>query len=657
MICRFHSYIQANKMSNCKPLSLSAWCRQSIAKAMFDRLINESNISSSGEMLLTFVTSKLLPRSTLLDVMRIFILTLDKGHARFSGEQKDCKNANCKMRLWVETKHSPDCPFAEKVDKSPEWRFRAMALSRHCTYVVMATWTDDTFSPSCLVERSFPISLSLTMRQRLVMYSVEGFLLCNDICQLPFPVNSCVAQDDQNAGVYLSRHTCFDPCSLHTHANNTFLRKSVKQICDKVRHRQQRHPLKTLDLRNENGNVHCTRAALTALKLALEPTTDKNENLILPLKKEQIDFTMPSIKLEMAVIGSSYDWFSDVLLSILRKSYINGFAVDLASIRFEDVCSSKVEQILQTLVNPWDIRKLEFRHVYPKSIFETKKGLSRLVNLEEFSLASCDRQPIDFTFNETCTIWNNIFVHWTKLKIVEFSRIRMSFCDNTNSIQDNGLHLPDSLISLEFADGSITPEAMEWLTMSNHSSQSFPGKGNMSALPSLRLHREFTLTNNLKLWKRFLPLFAKSLSSIRSFCVDHCDMKESHAHDMANLMKSQAKYSSLRCFIIREPGVSWKSLLEIFDAVLSTVPDKVSDLAGRAFRGYAELSYFSALVPCASDKTVPKHLRNNTNQEAPGMMWTNPSCRYESFLTQHAKSKGITSLKVEMFWEPECDWR
>ena len=286
MVSLCKGYIQANKMSTVGPLSLYEWCRQSIAKAMFDRLINESNILWSSEMLLTFVTSKLLPRLTLLDVMRAFILTLDKGHAHFTNEQEDCSNTGSEGMRWrVMIIHSHT--YAEVADKNQERRFRAMALSRHCTYVIMATWTEDSFSPSCLVEESFPIGLSRTMRHWLILFAVDGFLLCNDISQSAFLVNPCSQQANSFASVFLSHI-----CSYHvldarqTHANNAFLDNSVQQIRNEIIKKRQRHPLKTLDLRELHENDQfITDEVIKMLMWALQRRTDKSENKILPIKK------------------------------------------------------------------------------------------------------------------------------------------------------------------------------------------------------------------------------------------------------------------------------------------------------------------------------------------------------------------------------------
>ncbi|XP_076823683.1 uncharacterized protein LOC143469761 isoform X2 [Clavelina lepadiformis] len=614
MVSLCKGYIQVNKMSTVGPLSLYEWCRQSIAKAMFDRLINESNILWSSEMLLTFVTSKLLPRLTSLEVMRAFILALDKGHAHFTNEQEDCSNTGSEDMRWrVMISHSHTC--AEVADKNQERRFRAMALSRHCTYVIMATWTEDSFSPSCLVEESFPIGLSRTMRHWLILFAVDGFLLCNDISQSAFLVNPSSQQANSFASVFLSRI-----CSYHvldarqTHANNAFLDNSVQQqIRNEIIKKRQRHPLKTLDLRELHENDQfITDEVINMLMWALQRRTDKNENKILPIKKEQCNLEIPSIKLGLAYMETSFDMHSNKVLSVLRESYTNGFAVDLASIRFENVCFSTVEQILQTVVNPADIRKINFYHHDPNSIFQAREGLSRLVNLEKFVLASLTSQSDKFSFTETFSMWNDIFVHWPKLRAVKISGIRMSFCDNAKGFQSNALHLPDSLITLKFAHESITAEALEWLARCYeqlNTSQSSSGKDNTSALSCLRLKCETSLTRNLELWNSFLQFFEKHLSCIRSFNFDHCNMNENQARDLINLVTSRAKCSSLRRFGIRERNVSRGSFLKIFDAVISALPDEVTN-SGTIFHG-TETSYFSAHVPFASDQIVPEMLRGS----------------------------------------------
>ncbi|CAK8675052.1 unnamed protein product [Clavelina lepadiformis] len=624
-------------MSAVNPLSLYEWGRQSVAKAMFDRLINESNILSSCEMLLTFVTSKLLPRLTLLDVMRAFILALDKGHAHFAGEQEDCSNTSSEDRRWRVINHSPNYTYAEVGDTNQERRFLAMALSRHCTYVVMATWTEDSFSPSCLVEESFLNGLSRSMRHWLILFAVDGFLLCNDISQSAFLVHPCSQQANSFARFFLSHiSSSYIWDTEKSHANNVFLDNAVQQIRKEIIKKQQRHPLKTLNLREDNENDQfMTNEVINMLIWALQQRTDKNENKILPIKKERNNLEMPSIKLGLANIKTPFDMYSNELLSILQESYINGFAVDLASIRFEDVCSSTVEQILQTVVNPADIRKINFCHHDPNSILEAKEGLSRLVNLEKFVLASWTTQSDKFSFTETCSMWNDIFVHWPKLRAVEINGIRMSFCDNPKSFQSNALHLPDSLISLKFAHESITAEALEWLARCYeqlNTSQSSPGKDNTSALSCLKLKCETSLTRNLELWNSFLQFFAKYLSCIRSIGFDYCNMNENQACDLINLITSRAKYSSLRRFGIREQNTSRKSLLKIFDAVTSALPDEVSN-SGTIFCDYAEPVYFSVHVPFASDQSVLESLRVDKKK-----IWKrDPTSRFEMNLTNIGK--------------------
>ncbi|CAK8674906.1 unnamed protein product [Clavelina lepadiformis] len=627
MVSLCKGYIQVNKMSTVGPLSLYEWCRQSIAKAMFDRLINESNILWSSEMLLTFVTSKMLPRLTLLDVMRAFILALDKGHAHFTNEQEDCSNTGSEGMRWrVMIIHSHT--YAEVADKNQERRFRAMALSRHCTYVIMATWTEDSFSPSCLVEESFPIGLSRTMRHWLILFAVDGFLLCNDISQSAFLVNPCSQKANSFARVFLS-----PICSYHvldarqTHANNAFLDNSVQQIRNEIIKKRLRHPLKTLDLRElHENNQFITDEVINMLIWALQRRTDKNENKILPIKKERYNLEIPSIKLGLANIETPFDMHSNKVLPILRESYTNGFAVDFASIRFENVCFSTVEQILQTIVNPADIRKINFCHHDPNSIFQAREGLSRLVNLEKFVLASWTTQSDKFSFTETCSLWNDIFIHWPKLRAVKISGIRMSFCDNAKGFQSNALHFPDSLIFLKFAHESITAEALEWLARCYeqlNTSQSSSGKDKTSALSCLRLKCETSLTRNLELWNSFLQFFEKYLSCIRSFSFDHCNMNENQARDLINLVTSRAKCSSLRRFGIRERNGSRESLLKIFDAVISALPDEVTN-SGTIFREHTETSYFSAHVPFASDQIVPEMLRGSW------MIWkSDPTSSFE----------------------------
>uniref|UniRef100_H2Z6X7 Uncharacterized protein n=1 Tax=Ciona savignyi TaxID=51511 RepID=H2Z6X7_CIOSA len=176
-----------------KLLSLNDACRQSLAQAMYGRLVFESEDSDSYQLLEDFIVNTELPQSIKLSILSSFILALDRGHACMS--DKDCQAATCKTRFLGETNHTSECQFFKTESSMHERRFRAMALTRQCVQVVMATWNKSIFSPAVLVENSFPVGLSLRMRQWLVTYAVDGFLMCHNICQSSFPTSKAEPDD------------------------------------------------------------------------------------------------------------------------------------------------------------------------------------------------------------------------------------------------------------------------------------------------------------------------------------------------------------------------------------------------------------------------------------------------------------------------------
>nr|XP_026691689.1 uncharacterized protein LOC100183253 isoform X2 [Ciona intestinalis] len=621
-------------------LSLTDISRQSLGRAMFARLVLEDDVSNAHQLLQDFIVNYQLPKLIKLSILRAFILALDRGHTCLS--DKDCSVTSCKRRFWDETHHAPECQFFKSETSMHERRFRATALSRQCVQVVMATWGDTVFSPGVLVENGYPIGLSLRMRQWLVMYAVDGFLMCHDICQSSFPITSGpdVTTFQQKADQF---HLCASVKDLR------------RQVCEKAEREKKNKTPMVLDLRARDTNVHCTRAALTALKLALERTKYPEpseylvpEQTVGPLGAPK---SVPTIKLEVAVIGSIHDWFSDVLLSVLQKSRIEGLNIDLSSLRFEDVSPHTAGRIIRSLPNPSEIRELNFRHVDPQCLLQARDALCDVTGVEQFALATCDYHPATYTSTDTLTLWNEIFSCWPKLRTLEFSGIRMCFhlADGSISGVTRGakefIRIPPSLRSLEFSNDSVTTDVLLWLN-------AYYGKRNdditkdlddvtrRCCLRTLRFRHETGLARQ-QTRDRLMDVLTTGKHFIEDVTIHHCGITDADADDVINLFDKGLTY--LRRLVILEPAFLWKTTIRVFKAaMIRNNPASCNELIS-----------FSALVPRASDTTVDPQL---VSMQAKFPISRNPRCAFEESLQKLAKDLGYEGLEIELFWEPECDF-
>lgn len=56
--------------------------------------------------------------------------------------------------------------------------------------------------------------------------------------------------------------------------------------------------------------------------------------------------------------------------------------------------------ILRNLASPNEVKKLSYRHVDPLCLLEARASLKLLTGIEEFSVATCDFQPVYFNAEE-----------------------------------------------------------------------------------------------------------------------------------------------------------------------------------------------------------------------------------------------------------------
>nr|CAB3262786.1 uncharacterized protein LOC100183253 [Phallusia mammillata] len=614
-----------------KPLTLNSICRLTLANAMFKRLIGEEDINKIHRALTQFVSGKIVPNSAVIGILQAFLLCLDSCRTLRVARTQITQETYSKTNSWGQGIHRKD---SESEKQGPQRRFKTLLLARHTVHVIMATWTKAAFGQSHLIDSDLPVELTMRMRQWLASYIVDGFLMCHNLCRTSFPSIKCQHsitdwEEMQTEGRCRQR-------SLEHHNNLAQLDVLAVNLCKEIRSEYglTGHPMKELDMRASSGNLQCTSTTLNSLKVALEQSRDREDDAtdLKPLRVQD----MPTIKLEVAMVGSTHNAHSDNLLAVLESSRKHNINISISSFRFDDVTPALTSEIIRNLVDPGLIRQLHFRHVDPTCLFQTKDALRKLTGLEEFSLSTCSFQPVTFNADETATLWNEMIGNWPKLRWLEISRICFTF----KSASD--VKISPSLKYLEFSEGSLSAEMLKWLT--GHFEQD-------GTIRSLRFVRETALSNRERLWKEFTNLLSASRTSISTLSVDHCCLNDNQCDEMTQVLGSDTTTlssppSSLKKLTIREPHTSWRTMSDIFSTVISSsVPL------------FPKLHYFSALVPRMSEVSQWQRFIVPTSADCAIEVANqgDPRHFYERKLAKLASKEG-RHVQIDLCWEPECDW-
>ncbi|XP_076815170.1 uncharacterized protein LOC143461223 isoform X1 [Clavelina lepadiformis] len=583
--------------------------RKKLAWAMFKRLIHEDSIFCSTKLFYQFVSDETWPKPIKLDVLKFFIRILD--------------GCICSKDVPIDHWEIPQHAYHLCNDWYKKLMLRAHVLLRNCTHILMITYTDKTFSPWQVIEQSAHDQLSSRTCDLLVEYAVEGFFLSNKIWQEDVSVKMskqcqrgyryAVPQFENWRSGAVSIQVCkTNPDGLNMNTKNNIITHSRQDKLD-------------LDLRQHNGNQLSLGQTVSVLDRELQRIQARNKSRKSPASEDNEDVKIaPSIKVEVVAFGSPY---FDLFWALMRKSSSHGFTVNTASISLESLSLPVTKSILQNLENPTEILKLNFSHHDPASMLKLKDLLSRITELEQFTFASWTSKITTLTFSETYELWNDVFAKWPHLKHITLSRIRMSFgpANAAGYKVNNPARLPKNLLSLNFSNGCVTTDLLEWLSAcSQGNCQLWPIT---YLLPQMTFSFETCLSRNSDVWKKFLSLIHKPFMAMEKLSFKHCGLVDDQAQDLVDLIHSQKHCSPLNTFVINEPKLTWRFIKRLLLAFLSGFPNKDLTKTATLKRRFPKLQLFSVVLPAlaTSDASnfmlhqlrtdVTEYVEKNTNDK------------------------------------------